>query len=76
MEIKPIQARFQQLRNDLFWEIFDRAENKFIKWSGYNDNFWWSEVARSDNFQLRGEYRLNPFTNEVTIEITKKDTKS
>jgi hypothetical protein len=62
-----MQARFQRLRNDLFWEIFDREQDKFIKWMGYDDSFWWNNVANSEQFQVRGKYRLDPFTNEVHI---------
>lgn len=60
-----MNARFQQLRNDLFWSIFDLDENKSIRWTGYNDAYWWNNVATSDQFQIRGKYRLNPFTGEV-----------
>ena len=62
-----MQARFQQLRNDLFWEVFDREQDKFIKWMGYDDSYWWNNVANSEQFQVRGKYRLDPFTNEVRV---------
>ena len=62
-----MQARFQQLRNDLFWEIFDREQGKFIKWMGYDDSYWWNNVAKSEQFQVRGKYKLNPISNEVTV---------
>lgn len=60
-------TRFQQLGNDLFWEIYDLETNKLIKWQGYNDRFWWEEVASTTQFQIRGRYKLNPHTNEVEI---------
>lgn len=62
-----MNARFQKLYNDLFWEIYDSKQQKLIKWSGYNDDYWWQNVAVSDQFQIRGEYRLDPFTNTVSI---------
>lgn len=62
-----MQARFQQLRNDLFWEVWDSEQQKSIKWMGYDDSFWWNNVATSEQFQIRGKYQLNPFTNEVRI---------
>lgn len=62
-----MQARFQRLRNDLFWEVFDREQDKFIRWMGYDDSYWWNNVANSEQFQVRGKYRLDPFTNEVRI---------
>jgi len=62
-----MQARFQQLRNDLFWEIFDNEQNKLIRWTGYDDYYWWNNVAKSKEFQVRGKYQLNPVTNEVSI---------
>ena len=62
-----MNARFQKLYNDLFWEVFDSKQQKFIKWQGYNDAYWWDNVAISDQFQIRGEYRLDPFTNTVSI---------
>jgi len=61
------KARFQQLRNDLFWEIYDSENNKIITWSGYNDYYWWSKISITDQFQVREKYRLNPETDEVTI---------
>ena len=62
-----MQARFQQLRNDLFWEVFDSEQGKSIKWMGYDDSYWWNNVAKSEQFQVRGKYRLDPFTNEVRL---------
>ena len=62
-----MNARFQKLYNDLFWEVFDSKQQKYIKWQGYNDSYWWDNVAISDQFQIRGEYRLDPFTNTVSL---------
>jgi len=63
-----MKVRFDKISNDLFWDIFDSDEGKTIRWSGYNDNFWWQNIATSDQFQIRGKYRLNPFNNTVSIE--------
>lgn len=68
------RASFDVLSNDLFWDIWVPAESEFIRWSGYNDAFWWRSVAPSEQFQIRigkatgTRYRLNPETNEVTID--------
>ena len=63
-----MRAKFTQIRNDLFWEIFDRDTDKFIHWSGYDDYYWWANVAISEQWQTRGKYRLNPKTNEITVQ--------
>lgn len=39
-----VSAEFTQSRNDLHWELFD-GEDGFIRWTGYNDNNWWVNVA-------------------------------
>jgi hypothetical protein len=62
-----MEARFQRLGKDLFWEILDEEHRKSIKWIGYDDIYWWENVAKSEHFQIIGKYRLNPFTNEVSI---------
>ena len=49
------------------------GEDKFIRWSGYDDGFWWNNVAATEHFTDRkGEatgktYRLDPATNLVTV---------
>ena len=71
---ETMNARFQKLYNDLFWEIFDREQDEFIKWQGYNDSFWWNNVANSEQFQVRGIYRLDPFTNTVSLITPERGT--
>jgi hypothetical protein len=44
-----------------------------VKWNGYDDAYWWENVANSDQFQIRGKYRLNPHINEVTEIKEKQD---
>jgi hypothetical protein len=63
-----MKARFEQLYNDLFWSIYDSESDEMIRWSGYNDAYWWNSVSIMDQFQVHGKYRLNPETNEVTIQ--------
>ena len=63
--MKIVRARFNQISRDLFWEVFDGE--KYIRWSGYDDNFWWNNVANTEQFQVRGKYKLNPKTDEVEI---------
>ena len=70
-----MKARFDKLRNDLFWYFYDWNDNgKRYSWQGYDDSYWWNEVAKTDQFQVRGKYRLNPFTGEVTEEISGEKT--
>lgn len=60
-------ARFEQIRNDMFWTIYDIESGKFIRWQGYDDAYWWQNVSKSDQFRIRGRYRLDPITNKVFI---------
>jgi len=62
-----MKAKFEKLYNDLFWNIYDSENDKMITWSRYNDDFWWNNVSKSDQFCIRGKYKLNPENNEVTI---------
>jgi len=62
-----IKARFEKIRNDLFWTYYDRASESTVRWIGYDDVFWWYQVSVTDNFQVKKGYRLNPRTNEVTL---------
>lgn len=42
------QAERRLSNNDLFWDFtWHDDDYKFyhLKWSGYNDNFWWTSVA-------------------------------
>ncbi len=67
-----IKANFSQLGNDLFWSHYDK-DDKSIKWSGYNDEYWWNNVSCSSNFKFRlGKitnryYCLDAKTNDITI---------
>jgi len=53
VEKKKQYADFDQLSNDLFWSFYhseyseDYKEHHFekIKWTGYNDSYWWNTVS-------------------------------
>ena len=63
-------ATQNQLSNDLYWAFY-RSGHSTLRWSGYNDAYWWNNVAKSDGFQIRQNgghtFKLNPATNEVFI---------
>lgn len=63
-----MKATFKSLSRDLYWSCF--IGKSTCRWSGYDDKYWWSNVAPSEQFQVREhegkKYRLNPETNEVT----------
>lgn len=65
-------AKFNQSRNDLHWSFW-AGEDKFIVWGGYDDGFWWNNVANTEHFTDRKgkatgkTYRLDPATNLVTV---------
>lgn len=67
-----ITAKFSQSRNDLSWSHWDGADG-FIRWSGYDDSFWWTEIATdSERMTQIGPvsgriYILDPQTDTVTV---------
>lgn len=40
------------MRNDLYWKIHTSADGT-IRWTGYNDDFWWENVATTEHAQSR-----------------------
>lgn len=68
-------ANHSQLSNDLFWDKWVIDEDELLRWSGYDDHYWWQNVATTDQFQIRTgkktgkKYRLNPLSNEVRVEL-------
>lgn len=40
---EPIRARFDKLRRDLYWNLWH--EGREFKWGGYDDRYWWDNVA-------------------------------
>jgi hypothetical protein len=68
----PIAAEFNQHRNDLNWSIH-AGEDGFIRWTGYDDAYWWDQVSKTDHARKRvgkvtgRHFVLNHDTNEVTV---------
>ena len=74
---KPLsgKAEFKSYRNDMFWDFFAiDYDNNYdivkVKWMGYNDDYWWKNVATTDEAQVRvgsngRKYRINFNTCEV-----------
>lgn len=74
---KPLsgQAEFRIYRNDMFWDFHKiDCDNGFefvkVKWTGYNDDYWWNNVATTEEAQVRvgsngRKYRINFRTCEV-----------
>lgn len=56
-------AAFSQSRNDIYWSIF--VDGKTVRWSGYNDSYWWYNVSTSPQFKFREGFELDANTNEV-----------
>lgn len=67
-----VEASFHQLRNDLYWKV-SAGEDGIIRWAGYDDGYWWSNVSKRDDFRVRigkvtkRQFTLNPDTNVVTV---------
>jgi hypothetical protein len=63
-----MKAKFESYSRDLFWSVFIAGST--LRWTGYNDDYWWNSVAPTDDFQVREhegkKYRLNPRTSEIT----------
>lgn len=72
MTTETITAEFSQSRNDLHWSFY-AGEDGFVRWTGYDDNFWWHGVSNTDHCRNRvgkvtgKTYRLDPRTHEVTV---------
>jgi len=68
-----MKARFEQSRNDLYWDIYD-LDDGFVRWTGYNDDYWWNNISVTEGFKKRtGKvtgriYELNIETGDVTIK--------
>lgn len=66
------KARFSVYGRDLYWSFFDKDDG-FIRWNGYDDGFWWNNVASGNQFRRRtGDsgrvYVLDPDSDRVIIE--------
>lgn len=49
------EVEFNQLSNDLFWSCYHKAGDHFkrITWQGYDDAYWWTQVATSPEARRR-----------------------
>ena len=69
-------ARYRRLGRDLFWEFYafnDNNEFIKVKWTGYDDAFWWDNVSITDVAQISTgsdgrRYKINFHTNRV-VEV-------
>ena len=66
-----IIAEFDKLSRDLFWSIYT-PDGELIRWSGYDDNYWWYNVAHTEKFTDRKDnkgniWRLDANTDEVSL---------
>lgn len=68
-----VKADFSQSRNDMHWKVWAGAD-KFIRWGGYDDAYWWDHVSKSENARRRvgsatgRVFTIDFDTNEVTVE--------
>jgi hypothetical protein len=73
-------ARFQQLSNDMYWEVFcpvcfkkpgERITFTPLKWIGYNDARWWETVAprqkKRECPSCKSIIEIDFETNEITV---------
>lgn len=49
------QAERKLISNDLFWNYCYYDGNNFyhIKWTGYNDGFWWTQVCTQKDYNRK-----------------------
>lgn len=65
-------AEFSQSRNDMYWKVYV-PEDGFVRWGGYDDDYWWNNVSKSDRARTRiGEktgrvYLIDFKTGRVTV---------
>lgn len=68
------KAEYGSSRNDMYWELhfLDMVSGEFVKltWTGYNDGFWWNNVAPTEQARARKgkngkQYRIDFNTDEV-----------
>ena len=63
-------ANFSKHNNDLYWNI--SIDGIKLEWIGYNDTFWWQNVATSEEHQIRniGERKFKiDFRTNIVEEI-------
>lgn len=64
-----LKAIFSQSRSDMYWKIHT-LEDGYVRWVGYDDSYWWDNVAPTEHFRVSqgksgAKFRLNPETNDV-----------
>lgn len=67
-----VEAKFSQSRNDLHWSLW-AGEDGFVRWSGYDDSFWWDNISPKAEWRLQygksgTRYTLDPRTNRVVVQ--------
>lgn len=67
-----LKAEFSQNHNDMYWKIYT-AEDGFVRWTGYDDGFWWDNVSIKPEWQTRAmssgkTYQLDPVTCDVLVK--------
>jgi hypothetical protein len=63
--------KYSHLGNDLFWTAYHhKGSDHFekITWTGYNDSYWWSNVADTEQFTVRqctcgDSFKLDPYNH-------------
>ena len=68
------QARFSQSRNDMYWSIYDECDG-FVRWAGYDDEYWWDNVATTEQARVRigksgRRYTIDFSTGAVSVDHT------
>lgn len=67
-----LAAEFTQSRNDMAWTVYAGPDG-FVRWSGYDDAYWWNNVSKSEAARTRtGKQTGRTFvidfgTGEVTV---------
>lgn len=79
-EILIGQAERNMLDNDLFWRFLEYDHDmpgNFIdlRWTGYNDNAWWTKWSNGTEVKEQGgrRFRIN-YTNCNVYEVIDDDT--
>lgn len=67
----PKHVRFSQINNDLFWEMVT-SKGEIIRWSGYNDSYWWNKVSKDPTQRRRTDkdgnvWEIDFQTDEASI---------
>lgn len=66
------EAKFSQSNNDLHWSLY-AGDDGTIRWTGYDDRYWWENVSPTDLARKRvgkvtgRTFVLNHETKHVTI---------